>query len=88
MSVRSDVMDVALVVVLMVVAFIGVVVYTVWNDIQGLDNKVYQSNRELVEKIFELQSEVDRLNNKIETLQDNGEDDGNTDGTDNRSSTA
>ena len=81
-------MDVALVVVLMVVAFIGVVVYTVWHDIQGLDNKVYQSNRELVEKIFELQSEVDRLNNKIETLQDNGEDDGNTDGTDNRSSTA
>ena len=81
-------MDVALVVILMVVAFIGVVVYTVWNDIQGLDNKVYQSNRELVEKIFELQSEVDRLNNKIETLQDNGDDDGNTDGTDNRSSTA
>lgn len=81
-------MDVALVVVLMVVAFIGVVVYTVWNDIQGLDSKVYQSNRELVEKIFELQHEVDRLNNKIETLQDNGEDDGNTDGTDNRSSTA
>ena len=57
------------IVILSILAFIGVVVFTMWSSMDRIDSYVGQSNTELKKRIWELQSEVDSLKEIIDNMQ-------------------
>jgi uncharacterized protein YlxW (UPF0749 family) len=61
-------MEVALYVIGISIAIIGAIVYTVYNEVQSVDQYLWQSNNDLKHKINGLQEEIIRLNKRIDDL--------------------
>lgn len=55
----------------MVIAFLGTVIYTVWTEVQNIDQHLWQQNTDLKNKINSLQDEVVDLNKTIKVLKEN-----------------
>ena len=55
----------------MVIAFLGTVIYTVWTEVQNIDQHLWQQNTDLKNKINRLQAEVVDLNKTIKVLKEN-----------------
>ena len=70
-------MELALYFIGATIAIIGVIVYAVYNEVQNVDQYMWQSNNDLKQKINSLQDEIARLNSRIEELTKEEDDDGN-----------
>ena len=57
------------IVILCVLAFIGAIVFTIWSSMEKIDTYVGQSNTELKNRIWKLQSQVDHLEEVIYNMQ-------------------
>lgn len=55
----------------MVIAFLGTIIYTVWTEVQNIDQHLWQQNTDLKNKINRLQDEVVDLNKTIKVLKEN-----------------
>ena len=55
----------------MVIAFLGTVIYTVWTEVQNIDQHLWPQNTDLKNKINRLQDEVVDLNKTIKVLKEN-----------------
>ena len=72
-------MELALYFIGATIAIIGVIVYTVYNEVQNVDQHMWQTNNDLKQKINGLQDEIARLNNRIEVLTKEDDDERNND---------
>ena len=72
-------MELALYFIGATIAIIGVIVYTVYNEVQNVDQYMWQSNNDLKQKINGLQDEIARLNSRIEELTKEEDDERNND---------
>lgn len=55
----------------MVIAFLGTIIYTVWTEVQNIDQNLWQQNTDLKNKINHLQDEIVDLNKTIKVLKEN-----------------
>ena len=58
---------------LMVIGFLGAVVFTMWSSMDRIDQYVGQSTTELKKKIWELEAEVDLLEKKLDNMKTSNE---------------
>lgn len=72
-------MELALYFIGATIAIIGVIVYTVYNEVQNVDQYMWQTNNDLKLKINGLQDEIARLNSRIEELTKEEDDERNND---------
>jgi len=72
-------MELALYFIGATIAIIGVIVYNVYNEVQNVDQHMWQTNNDLKQKINGLQDEIARLNNRIEVLTKEEDDERNND---------
>lgn len=67
-------MSVSTIILTGVIAFLGAIVYTMWDMVNSLGSEMWQSTNELKQKITRLENETVDLNKTIKTLKESMED--------------
>ena len=67
-------MSVSTIILTGVIAFLGAIVYTMWDMVNSLGSEMWQSTNELKQKITRLENETVDLNKTIKSLKESMED--------------
>ena len=67
-------MSVSTIILTGVIAFLGAIVYTMWDMVNSLGSEMWQNTNELKQKITRLENETVDLNKTIKSLKESMED--------------